>query len=104
MIEKLKSFGEASKNIVLYVLIPLFVVAAFISRLLGKEQSLKEELESVKAEEKMRELDSEKKQIDSLADTLTAEYKRKRDDYLRGSSGGVRQGDAGPTGPDPDKG
>ena len=92
MLEKLKQFGLAAKNAVIYVVAPILAFFVYVLFLRDKNTDLKQQLESEKAAGKLKELENDKKHIDADASDADDEYKRLRDDYLRERDSGVRPG------------
>lgn len=88
MLEKIKAFGEAAKEVVLYILTPLAFIAGYIFYLVKKSRGLEDRLKEAEGEKKLGELHQKQTDIDSNANNFDAEYERLRKDYLSGSDQG----------------
>lgn len=104
MIEKIKTFAESVKNVMLYIVTPIAFVVGFIYYLIVKNHRLEDELNIKEGEKKLGELKGQQKEIDDRADASSAEYERLKRDYLRGSHQGSGPGDSGQDGSDPNQG
>lgn len=103
MIEKLKTFIDSIKSVVLVIIGPLAFIAGFIYYLITKNTELKNELQTEKAGEKLNELQNAQITIDSNANSDVSNYEELKGRYegiVSGSAAGLRQSSESTTIPD----
>lgn len=88
MLEKIKALGESAKGVLLYLVLPLVGIFVYISGLLRRNESLKDQLDSVKRQQELSGVQNEKKVIDEQAAKALADYVSANSDYLGKGGGG----------------
>jgi hypothetical protein len=104
MLQKIKDFGEAAKNAFIYIVTPIAFVLGFILYLVSKNRSLKDEVETSKAEGKLNELKGKQEEIDHRANNAVSEYEKLRGAYVSGNVRSLRPGSESSPGPGEDPG
>lgn len=87
MLEKLKSLGEAAKNVVLFILTPIAFIAGIIFYLWSGKTELTQKLKESEAEKDLKESLGEKLQIDKQANASYDDYERARKQYDESGGG-----------------
>lgn len=107
MLDKIKNIGEAAKNVMLYILAPLLVLLSGVFFLWKREKDLEDQVQSKDGEIKLKEIEGEKKQVDSSSNDLVNSYERLYSRYnakVSGGSDSLRSSGSGPKGPDSNSG
>ncbi len=81
MLEKLKSFVESTKGIILSIVMPIIGVLAFIWFLLTRNRELKNEIDILRATHELEQADKLIEKNKEKSDNAEEEYKHIRDTY-----------------------
>ncbi len=81
MLEKTKAFAQSCKDVILYILLPVGLVVGFILHLINQNKELSDEVAAKEGDEKLKEIQGEKKQIDSVANDAIDEYEKLKKNF-----------------------
>lgn len=95
MLDRLKKIGEAAKQVVLFILVPVFFVAGYVYYLLTKNKNLEDALAASEADKKLEVLKGEQTEIDNESTDALERYRKLRGEALSGSDSSLRPGPSG---------
>lgn len=96
MLDRIKAFAEASKNVIIYILTPIAFVLGALYYLLTKNKELTEQVKQEKFDVTHNNTIDEQKTADATASDALSEYEKLRSAYVSGNPGSLRQGSSGP--------
>lgn len=83
MLEKLRSFGEAAKNTLLYIIAPILFIFGYILYLSTKNKNLKAEIAHMQADENINKTQQELQEAQHASTDAEADYNRIKSEYLK---------------------
>lgn len=81
-ITKLQQLGQAAKNVLLFILAPIFLVAGAFFWLFSKNRALQDQVNTLKSQQGVIKDETKDAEVTKQATTSLADYRSLRDEYL----------------------